>query len=217
MPEHHWADISPSTILRDGTNHLTGGRQTAFTTNPLPGWRLDPRIHLSHCPIFGVLFLHHDFCYDDNGQLIISPLRIDAHKVGKKEVPSGFFFQPGAENISAVLFSASGTISKFNRIGRQAGFHDPSVTMIRIGTCHNHDPNACIPKLFRYVVDERSEETWAEGLSMFHNPRAINPVPRELFPSIAHHEFIDGQIVSQLPDFYPYASITLNIRATSSG
>ena len=83
--------------------------------------------------------------------------------------------------------------------------------MIRHGTCHNHDPNAALPMFFRYKVDETCNETWAEGLSMFHNPNATYPIPEHLFPSIAHHRFSDGQIVSNLPDFYPYASITLNL------
>jgi hypothetical protein len=159
--------------------------------------------------LYGV---RHDFDYDEKNQLIISPIRLETHKVGDKEIPSGFFFQPEAEHISAVLFSASGTISKFNRIGRQAGFCHPDVVMIRVGTCHNHDPNASLPKLFRYTVDESSTETWAEGLSMFHNPKALHPVPEELFPSIAHHYFDSGQIVSHLPQFHPYSSITLNMR-----
>ena len=29
--------------------------RTASTTNLLPRWRLDPRMHLSHCPIFGAI------------------------------------------------------------------------------------------------------------------------------------------------------------------
>jgi len=159
--------------------------------------------------LYGV---RHDFYYDRNNQLVITPIEIGSHKLGEKEIPSGYFFQPDAENVSAVLSSASGTISKFNRIGRQAGFFDPSVIMIRLGSYHDHNPNASVPKLFRYKVDENSEETWAEGLSMFHNPNAIHPVPRELFPTIAHHDFKDGQIVSQLPEFHPYSSITYNIR-----
>ena len=51
---------------------------------------------------------------------------------------------------------------------------------------------------------------------MFHNPNAIHPVPEELFPSIAHHHFREGQIVSNLPEFHPYASVTLNIRIRSN-
>ena len=143
---------------------------------------------------------------------MISSIKIGSHRVSHKEIPSGFFFQSNTEFVSAVLFSASGTISKFNRIGRQAGFKDPSVTMIRVGTFHDHDSNAVVPKLFKYIVNEQSEETWGEGFSMFHNPNALHPVPEELFPSIAHHHFRDGQVVSRLPEFYPYASFTYNIR-----
>ena len=46
----------PSTIPGDGTSRLTGAHRTAFTTNLLPGWRLDPSRHLSCCPVFGVHF-----------------------------------------------------------------------------------------------------------------------------------------------------------------
>ncbi len=88
--------------------------------------------------------------------------------------------------------------------------------MIRMGTFHDHDPNASVPRIFRYTVEENSEETWAEGLSMFHNPNALHPVPQELFPTIAHHQFKDGQIVSRLPEFHPYASVTLNLRVTAN-
>lgn len=164
--------------------------------------------------LYGV---RHDFYYNEKNQLVINPIEIESHKLADKEIPSGYFFQPNSEYVSAVLSSASGTISKFNRIGRQAGFSDPSVIMIRIGTYHDHDPNASVPKIFRYKVDENIEETWAEGLSMFHNPSALYPVPRDLFPSIAHHEFKDGQIVSQLPEVHVYSSVTFNMRVTGKG
>ncbi|SDG68005.1 glycosaminoglycan attachment protein [Paraburkholderia phenazinium] len=155
--------------------------------------------------------VRHDFHFDENGQLVITPLKIEKHKVGNKEIPSGFFFQADAEHISAVLFSASGTISKFNRLGRQAGFKVPGHVMVRIGTHYDHNPNAHLPRPFKYIVDETQSETWAEGLSMFHNPNALHPVPEELFPTIAHHRFRDGQILSTLPEFHPYASLTMNL------
>lgn len=160
--------------------------------------------------LYGV---RHDFYFDQHGQLVITPIKIETHKVGSKEIPSGFFFQPEAENVSAVMFSASGTISKFNRMGRQAGFPAPGVVMIRVGTCHDHDPNAHLPQKFRYVVDESSNETWAEGLNMYHNPNAKHPVPEELFPTVAQHWFRSGQIESRLPEFHPYASQTLLLTA----
>lgn len=154
----------------------------------------------------------HEFGRDKDGKLIISALKIEKHQVGDKVIPSGYFFQPDAENISAVLFSASGTISKFNRIGRQAGFGPDNIIMHRFGTHHDHDPNASLPKQFAYQVTTESNETWGEGLSMFHNPNAKHPVPEELFPSIAHHYFDDGQIISHLPEFHPYSSMTINMK-----
>ncbi|RON96486.1 glycosaminoglycan attachment protein [Pseudomonas fluorescens] len=155
--------------------------------------------------LYGV---HHSSHYDENGKLIIDPIAIETHKHGTKEIPSGYFFQKDAENISAVMFSNSGTISKFNRMGKQAGFGVKNVILHRAGYCHHHDDNASLPKTFSYLVNGECNETWSEGLSMFHNPNALHPVNPGLFPSIAHHFFEDGQIVSNLPDFYPYASTT---------
>lgn len=153
----------------------------------------------------------HEFDYDEEGQLIISALKIDKHELNGKEIPSGYFFQPDAENVSAIMFSASGTISKFNRVGKQAGFGNDDIDMYRFGSCHDHSPNASLPKFFNYQVTTKTNETWAEGLSMFHNPNARFPVPQELFPSIAHHNFYKGQIISTLPDFHPYSSATFLI------
>jgi hypothetical protein len=161
--------------------------------------------------LYGVRHEHH---YED-GNLVIDPITIEKHiKPDGTKIPSGYFFQPDAEHISAVLFSASGTISKFNRLGRQAGFGSPNVRMFRMGTCYDNDPNASMPKIFKYEVTEDSQETWGEGVSMFHNPNAVHPVPEELFPSIAHHRFENELIVSKIPDFHPFASQTLNLRMT---
>ena len=156
----------------------------------------------------------HEFHHDENNQLVITASKIDKHELGEKVIPSGYFFQPDSENISAIMFSASGTISKFNRIGKQAGFGSKNIIMHRFGTCHDHDDNAFLPKQFMYEVTTKTNETWAEGLSIFHNPNAKYPVPEELFPSVAHHYFEDGQIISHLPEFYPYSSTTMSMKMT---
>lgn len=156
--------------------------------------------------------LSHDFWFDKNGQLVISPEQIEVHEHAGKRIPAGFFFQPDAENISAVLFSASGTMSKFNRMGRFAGFGRPDQLMMRAGFKHKHDENSALPEWFCIqVAPGKATETWAEGLSMFHNPRALHPVDPQMFPNIAHHFFEDGKIVSTLPEFHPYSSFTWNI------
>ena len=156
--------------------------------------------------LYGV---RHKWEKDSSGNLTIISEKIEKHCYDGKEIPSGFFFLPDSENISAVLFSNSATIAKFNRMGWLAGFGNPKVNIIREGTCHNHDPNATEPLQFKInIADERYQEAWGQGLSLYHNPKAKYPTPPDLFPSIGHHFFEQQKIVSYLPYFYPYASFT---------
>jgi hypothetical protein len=148
------------------------------------------------------------------GELVVENVPIQEHRVGKKVIPSGFFSQPDTENVSAVLFSNSGTFPKFGRMGAQAGLDTAGITMIRVGTCYNQDPSASEPLAFSYNVAERPEEwgmaeTWGEGMSMYHNPNALHPVADQLFPEIAHHHCEDGRLIATtIPPFHPFMSQT---------
>lgn len=130
--------------------------------------------------------------------------------MGGKEIPSGFFFLPGAENISAVLFSNSGTISKFNRMGLLAGFGSGRVHMIRVGLAYNPDPDAAAPSSFRHIVGSPDyQETWSEGLEVYHNPIAVLPLEPNTLPRVAHMRLKDdGQIIATIPDWHPLGSRT---------
>lgn len=157
----------------------------------------------------------------ENGVLKITPERVTSHTWGDKTIPSNFFGLPGAENISAVLFTNCATLSKFSRMGHLAGFGRPDVEMFRGGRCHEHDENATEPKPFYFEIKPgKHQETWTEGVSLFHNPNALYPLPREshpgmpLFPGVAHHFCKDGQFVSYLPEFFPYNSETLIMQLT---
>ena len=156
--------------------------------------------------LYGV---RHVFRFSDDGQLIVSPIKIDFHEHNGKSIPSGFFFTENAEHVSAVMFSSTGTISKFIRMGKLAGFGDPAVKVLYGGACHKHDKNSALPDQFFFEIDENYEETWGEGISIFHNPKALHPLSRDVFPSVAHHYMQeDGQIVSLLPEFHPYNGLT---------
>ncbi len=144
---------------------------------------------------------------DQGLERVITP--ITEHIYGTKQIPSSFFSQPNSENVSAVLFSNSGTLSKFNRMGKLAGFGDPTVKMLRVGKRYDHDKNKLEPADFALEIDPKSySETWSEGVSIFHNPNAKAPLDIDLFPEVAHHYFREGRLVSYLPDFFPMASIT---------
>ena len=160
---------------------------------------------------------HHKHELDGQGQLVIHPMKIERHRYGDKEIPSGFFFQPGSENVSAVLHSNSGTLSKFSRMGRLAGFEAPGIRTFRRGLRYDHTPNATKPRLFAFeVAPGMVGESWAEGLNMFHNPNSRHPVDPRLFPSIAHHFFESGMVKSNIPDFHPMMSMTFHLGAEGS-
>lgn len=100
---------------------------------------------------------------------------------------------------------------------RIAGFGIDESRMFRMGACHHHDPNATEPIFFHFeVLPGKVSETWAEGLSLFHNPNAVVPISNDMFPGIAHHRYRDGQFRSLVPEFHPYASMTLHF-STKNG
>lgn len=151
-----------------------------------------------------------EWYHDKNGKLIIKTLKKNEHTDGHKTIPSNFFSLPGAENISAVIFSNSGTISKFNRMAKLKGYGEKSLTMVREGTFYDHNPNAVNPLIFKYIVGLNGPtETWREGLSIYHNPNAINQLSKDEFPGILNG-FYEDYFYSYVPDFHPYQSITTN-------
>lgn len=154
----------------------------------------------------------YDWDRDELGQLRIHPRKIDKHRWGTKEIPSGFFDQPGAENISAIAFSNSGTISKFNRMGLLAGFGSKRLRLVRQGTAVDHDPNAAEPVAFRHFVnDPHYLETWVEGLDFWHNSNARNPIDPRVLPGAAHHLIKqNGEVEHYIPNWHPLGSMTLH-------
>ncbi len=132
--------------------------------------------------------------------------RVESYKWEDKEIPSGFFLQPDTENVSAVLANPNGTLSKFNRMGFLAGFGDRDIYMIRKGICYR---DSLTPQEFVGQVHLAGYfETWCEGVSVYHNPRANQPLPEGAMPGAAHHTSRDGRILAQMPRFHPVGSIT---------
>jgi hypothetical protein len=159
--------------------------------------------------LFGLASHSH---YDADGKLIGTHARIDKHTSGAKEIPSGFFTQPDAENVSAVLFSNSGTIAKFNRMGHQGAYHSHAVRMIRWGTSYRFDSNSTWPEMFLYEVGDPSwgVESWREGTVLFLNPRAKYPVSRGWLGASVEQYLEDGRIVAKLAEpFHPFGSNTV--------
>ncbi|PVW05434.1 hypothetical protein DEA06_06760 [Microbacterium sp. Gd 4-13] len=122
---------------------------------------------------------------ESNGKVQKVEVPVADLKWGDKKLPSGFFKLPDSEHISAVAFNAAGTLSKFNRMGIAAGFGDSSVTAQHEGTRFSKD-NTGETQRFSQPVTEESEEDWIDGLTVFHNPNALHPLPFEGLPGAAH-------------------------------
>ena len=138
---------------------------------------------------------------------VYTPIQEHVYKNRKK--PSGFFALPDSENISAVLFSDGGTISKFNRMGKLAGFGSRDVNMVRIGQRYETSRSQEATE-FRLIVEPPGySETWSEGIYIFHNPKAKYPMTPDLFPEASHMFLIDGQYAISVPDRFPIWSKTI--------
>ncbi|MGO8184166.1 hypothetical protein [Rhizobium leguminosarum] len=137
----------------------------------------------------------------------------ETHVFGAKEVPTGFFDLPGAENISAVLFSNAGTLPKFNRMGLRAGFVPKDHLYFRQGYRYDPSPDAFVGIPFMDdVLSPNYEEYWSDELQIFHNPNARNPIAPEAFGGITQYFFKDGDLHTITPHNAVIASMTLVMR-----
>jgi hypothetical protein len=154
--------------------------------------------------------------HDAGGELQIGYQKLITHSFKSKKIESGFFDLPEAENVSAVLFSNAGTISKFTRMGVVAGFGGEAFTYIRKGFVVDPDPNAAVGRPFAVnIADPNYREGWGDELQVFHNPRALRPLDHGLLPAATHHRWEEGQIVSYSQALSVLTSITHNIRAVA--
>ncbi|MGG0731717.1 hypothetical protein [Bacillus paramycoides] len=150
---------------------------------------------------------------NEEGSLVVEKEKIYEHKVGKKTIPSGFFYQPNVENISAIIFSNSGTTAKFKRMGYQEGLYTTHMNVIRRGLAYDYTPNALTPEYFVHNLAERSNESWGEGLVVCLNPNAKYPISQDFFVDAAQYYVVDGNTVADIIGFHPYSSETLTIAA----
>ena len=139
--------------------------------------------------------------------------KVDWHVWGTKRLPSGFFNLPEAEHVSAVLFNGAGTLAKFNRIGVATGFDSSEVKLVHHGARFNPlDPTR--PLEFQVEVTDGIEETWSDGLWVFHNPRALLPFNPEWLPSAAHVHWDGTQLNAMIPHGHLDSSVTTVIRVS---
>lgn len=149
---------------------------------------------------------------DEDGKItLVNAFGEKYTKKNKVEI-SPLFLNDEFKHVSAVLFSPCGTITKFNRMGVQAGYGDSKYTLLQMKICYNHLQNALYPNVFFNVIDESCGETWADGIQIFHNPMAEIPLNPELFPHAGHHFYKDGLLYSDMPQNSIISTMTWSIK-----
>ncbi|MGK2881964.1 MAG: hypothetical protein ACSLE6_14595 [Mycobacterium sp.] len=135
--------------------------------------------------------------------------RINEHVWGSKVVPSGFFTLPDAEHVSAVMFNSQGTISKFTRMAVKCGFDPSGVHIVHTGLRLEFPGGEPQKVQFSGPVDVDYPEDWIDGMDVFHNPNAVNPLDPNLIPGAAHHILTPGGNITTLyPDGHLLTSTT---------
>jgi hypothetical protein len=152
----------------------------------------------------------HKTHHTETGLLTVTPMPVASHKVRDKSIPSGFFSQPKSEHISGVLFSNAATINQFQRIAIELGSEVPGIKVLREGWCYDHDPDADVPKPFLYeATPHQHRETFAQGLTLFHNPVARYPIPLGFFRDICEGWLTEERTFAvRAQPFTPLTSIT---------
>ncbi len=145
--------------------------------------------------------------YEENPT--VKSQKIVSHEHGHKKVQSGFFELPEAKYISAVIFSNSGDVEKFNRMGHQGKYRSDKLKIGRKGVCIKSK------ELFEFSCEVGDPnfplETWGQGMEVFHNPNALYPIQSNIFSKVAQWRFKDGDFQNIIPSFHLLSSITYRI------
>jgi hypothetical protein len=156
--------------------------------------------------------LHHSWHFTKDAKLVVEAAPVESHEIGQKRVPSNFFAQPGAEHVSAVLFTNTGTTAKFARMGYQSGVGNDTVHMLRMGYSFIPEADAMDPAWFAYDLDHPPfVEAWGQGMVVLHNPKCLQPLPPEFFHDAVQTHVREGRVVSEGSRWHPFASKTLII------
>jgi hypothetical protein len=141
-----------------------------------------------------------------------------AYLLGGTPGTPGLFDDPEFNQLSAVLFSNSGTIAQFDRMGKQYGYGAEDVRIWRNGFCYDPDPAAVLPREFGYEVGspEAPPEHFGQSLHLIHNPNADRPLLTGILDGIRRSmRSQDGEIITTAVDgFLPLASFTLILEIT---
>ena len=130
---------------------------------------------------------------DEHGAVSPTDASVGFHIGDSKTIESGWFYDPDAAHISAVMWSNSGTVPKFNRKAVDLGLSAPGWEVHRFGTELDPTPGVTVPAFFVERV-EPGVEPWEEGLVIMHNPHAKTPLPKSAFEGVTQIQLVNDEL-----------------------
>ncbi len=119
----------------------------------------------------------------------------------------GFFNDPAAEQISGVLYTNAFTVSRFLRIA--TNWNTADFIAEREGVCYREDdPDSTYGFRYRMGAPETPRETWAEGVTLFLNPNAVNPLSAGALQSSCVFSADRFAVFRHISGFHPVTSAT---------
>lgn len=128
----------------------------------------------------------------------------------------GLFYDPAGAQVSGVLFTNAFTVSRFVRLATP--WETADFVAEREGVCYQpDDPGPTYGFRYRMGAPETPRETWAEGVTLFLNPNATNPLGEGALPCSCHYACDDTGVYRIVSGFHPLSSGTfMNPRAEVS-
>lgn len=154
--------------------------------------------------LIGYLFGSGANSEDIDGKRVAVPTTA-SHLLGDTAFPAGLFANAEHEELSAVIFSNTCSISKLSRVGISAGADTNGFRYTRIGNFFDRAPGALrgIPFCLDITSKEyralwpQGYEPWSAEMEVFHNPHARHPVPLALLPEATHWFDRNGETICE--------------------
>jgi hypothetical protein len=141
------------------------------------------------------------------GGWVRSQRPVGQHEYAGRSIQSGFFSYPEAENVSAVLYANQWTVSRFDRIARQAVGWSAELVGTRQGP-YLLPGDEFANRQFEHRLGDAGtpDESWWEGVTIFHNPRALRPLADGALRCTSAFRVRDGLVERDVYDFHPLTS-----------
>ena len=123
---------------------------------------------------YSMMALLYGFRFNLDGQVYIRENSIIKPET-VSEIPIGIFSDASYEEISAIVFSCTVSMGKLTSLAISKNPCHPTNFVLNIR--HDMDP----PNYKIQVVSQEVPEELTDGLFVFHNPHAKNPLPRSIF------------------------------------